>query len=359
MSNPLVTVLIDTYNHGSFIEEAVDSVLSQDYPQEKMEVLVVDDGSTDDTAARVKKYRARVQYLYKLNGGQASAFNFGFARARGEIIALLDGDDTWLPGKLKRITEEFEKHPEVGVVYHPYLEVDMRTSEQRRSHFQPVSGSFFMTRKRFFNYDPPGTCASFRRAHMARIMPIPEILRIQADTYIGALIAFVAPVLAIPECLSTYRFHQGNLYYAGRQPTIELLKKRMAMTDVLIQAIHEWLRQQGYGRNIWFQSFVGRITLWHERNKFRITPPGRLRFFWFLVKENYVCSPIQTWKYTAFRYLAAFSVLVFGFQNPDQMERRRDRTLESAKRFLRKVFGGRSGAGSTSTASDQGHARNG
>jgi glycosyltransferase involved in cell wall biosynthesis len=359
MPEPQVSVLIDTYNHGRFIEEAVDSVLSQDYPQEKIEVLVVDDGSTDDTAERVKKYRARVQYLYKPNGGQASAFNFGFARARGEIIALLDGDDTWLPGKLKRITEEFEKHPEVGVVYHPYLEVDLRTSEQRKSHFQPVSGSFFKSTKDFFDYDPPGTCASFRRASMARIMPIPESLRIQADTYIGALIAFVAPVLAVPECLATYRFHQGNLYHAGGQPTIEVLKKRMAMTDVLIQSIHQWLRQQGYGRNIRFQSFVGRLTVWHERNKFRITPPGRLRFFWFFVKENYVCSPIQTRKYTAFKYLAAFSVLFFGFQNADQMEKCWDRALKSAKRFLRKVFGVRFGAGSTSTASKQDHARNG
>src|SRR5665213_1363673 len=286
MPEPQVTVLIDTYNHGYFIEEAVDSVLSQDYPQEKIEILVVDDGSTDDTAERVKKYRTRVQYLYKPNGGQASAFNFGFARARGKIIALLDGDDTWLPDKLKRTMEEFEQHPEVGMVYHPYLEVDMRTNERRKSHFQPVSGSFFESRRDFFSFAPPTTtCASFRRSSLARIMPVPESLRIQADTYIGSLIAFVAPIIAVPECLTTYRVHDGNLYHADGPQEIEILNKRMVMTERVIQSIHRWLRQHGYGRDVIFQSFVGRITLWHERNKFRITPPGRLRFFWFLLKE--------------------------------------------------------------------------
>jgi len=113
-----VTVLVDTYNYGRFIEEAIDSVLAQDFPPEQMEILVVDDGSADDTADRVRKYGDRIQYFYKPNGGQASAFNFGIRRARGEIVAFLDGDDYWLPGKLQRIVAEFEKHPEAGMAYH-------------------------------------------------------------------------------------------------------------------------------------------------------------------------------------------------------------------------------------------------
>jgi glycosyltransferase involved in cell wall biosynthesis len=354
----LVTVLIDTYNHGRYIEEAIDSVLSQDFPADQMEVLIVDDGSTDDTGERVQKYGERVHYLYKPNGGQASAFNFGFARARGEIVALLDGDDTWLPGKLKRIVEEFEKHPEVGMIYHPFLEVDTKTGERRKSRMSLVSGSFFDKRKEFFGYGSPGTCASFRRAPLARIMPIPEGLRIQADTYIGSLIAFVAPVLALPECLATYRFHAGNLYHQGGQVTLDILKKRRETTDTLMESIDRWLRQHDYGWDVRFQSFVGRVALWHERNTFRIAPPGRLRFFWFLLRENYTSSPVQTWAYTVFRYLAAFPVLIVGFHNVDLMNRCEDRVLESAKHIRRRVFGERRGAGSASTLSKPGHAGN-
>ena len=85
MSLPFITVIIDTYNYGHFVEEAIDSVLSQNFPADRMEVLVIDDGSTDDTSERVKKYGERIRYFQKENGGQASAFNFGFSRSRGEI----------------------------------------------------------------------------------------------------------------------------------------------------------------------------------------------------------------------------------------------------------------------------------
>src|SRR5208282_3384577 len=139
---PLVTVLIDTYNYGRFIEQAIDSVLGQDFPAEQMEILVVDDGSTDDTAERVKEYGERVRYFWKPNGGQASAFNFGFAKARGEIVALLDADDYWLPGKLRRVAEEFEKSPELGMVYHQYGALDDATKELKKVEFREVSGSF-------------------------------------------------------------------------------------------------------------------------------------------------------------------------------------------------------------------------
>src|SRR6266436_367397 len=89
----LITVLITTHNYGHFIEHAIDSVLSQDFPLEQVQILVVDDGSIDDTRDRVKKYGSRVEYFYKPNGGQASALNFGFAHARGEIGGL----HVWTP----------------------------------------------------------------------------------------------------------------------------------------------------------------------------------------------------------------------------------------------------------------------
>src|SRR5580692_197518 len=109
---PLITVLIDTYNYGRFIEEAINSVFSQDFSMERVQVLVVDDGSTDDTAERVKKYGSRIEYFYKPNGGQGTALNEGFALARGEIVVLLDADDYFLPGKLRRVAEEFQNYPE-------------------------------------------------------------------------------------------------------------------------------------------------------------------------------------------------------------------------------------------------------
>jgi len=97
MKAPFFTVLIDTYNYGQYVEDAVASALAQDFAAEEREVLVVDDGSTDATEERLQKFGHAIRYLRKPNGGQASAFNFGFEHARGEVVALLDADDVWLP----------------------------------------------------------------------------------------------------------------------------------------------------------------------------------------------------------------------------------------------------------------------
>jgi len=112
-----------------------------------MEILVVDDGSTDDTAQRVKKYGGRIRYLWKPNGGQASAFNFGLRRASGEIVTLLDADDYWLPGKLQRVAEEFDKHPDAGMVYHKVREFHSQRGVLRMEDLPFFPAFFRPTRK--------------------------------------------------------------------------------------------------------------------------------------------------------------------------------------------------------------------
>src|SRR3954469_12702132 len=133
MTTPVISVVITTYNYGCFIEEAIESVLGQDFPAEQVEVVIVDDGSMDGTAERVKKYGERVRYFYQENRGQAAALNAGFAEARGEIISLLDADDYVLPGKLARVADAFQGDAGLGMFYHPFLEFDMETKEQRVS----------------------------------------------------------------------------------------------------------------------------------------------------------------------------------------------------------------------------------
>src|SRR5258708_12276025 len=96
---PRVTVLIDTYNHERFIERAILSVLNQDMPMDDVEILVVDDGSTDRTPEIVLQFEPRLHLIRKANGGRASAFNLCFAHPRGEIIATLDSHVSSPPEK--------------------------------------------------------------------------------------------------------------------------------------------------------------------------------------------------------------------------------------------------------------------
>src|SRR5262249_29317203 len=122
MTTPTVSVLVDTYNHQSFIEQALVSVLEQDLGRENFEIVVIDDGSTDKTPNIVKKLVPRVRHIYKTNGGQGSAFNAGIAELKGDIVAFLDGDDWWAPNKLRTVVETLERDPEAGSVGHGIIE---------------------------------------------------------------------------------------------------------------------------------------------------------------------------------------------------------------------------------------------
>ena len=100
-SRPLVTILINNYNYGRFLKDAIDSALNQTY--RNLEVIVVDDGSTDDSREIIAAYGNKITSVLKENGGQASALNAGFAASRGEIICLLDSDDSFDPCKVERV----------------------------------------------------------------------------------------------------------------------------------------------------------------------------------------------------------------------------------------------------------------
>lgn len=106
---PLVTALIVNYNYGRFLAEAIESALAQTYP--RLEVLVMDDGSTDDSREVLRRYEGRVRTILKANGGQASALNAGIAAARGEIICFLDSDDAWSPGKVAAVVAKCREAP--------------------------------------------------------------------------------------------------------------------------------------------------------------------------------------------------------------------------------------------------------
>jgi len=108
-TSPLVSVILPTYNRVRFLQEAIDSVLAQDYAP--IELLVVDDGSTDGTAQLLESYGDRVMVLHQANAGVSAARNQGIRRASGQFIALLDSDDYWLPAKLTAQVDFFNTHP--------------------------------------------------------------------------------------------------------------------------------------------------------------------------------------------------------------------------------------------------------
>ncbi len=114
IDHPLVSVIIPGYNTGTFIAETLEGVLGQTYGHR--EIIVVDDGSTDDTEKRIKPYLGRIRYIRHENAGAAEARNAGLHAARGDYIAFLDADDLWLPEKLQIQLQVAARHPESRMI---------------------------------------------------------------------------------------------------------------------------------------------------------------------------------------------------------------------------------------------------
>lgn len=122
MAEPKVSVVIPTYNHAHYVTMAVESVLRQDYGN--LEVLVIDDGSTDETQQKLRPYFSRIRYFYKKNGGTPNALNYGLARAEGEYICWLSADDLFLGRKISKQVELMARHPEMGFSYTAFTVID-------------------------------------------------------------------------------------------------------------------------------------------------------------------------------------------------------------------------------------------
>jgi hypothetical protein len=248
MSTPFVTVLIDTYNHQRFIGEAINGVLSQDFPASETEILVVDDGSTDSTPDVVRKFAPRVRLLRKINGGQASAFNAGIPESRGEIIAFLDGDDWWAPGKLTAVIGAFAENADVGLVGHGITEVysdGRQRIEVPREVFRfritsVEQAKAFRMRRGFL-----GTSRmAYRRELLRRIGCVPETLRFEADEYLFTLAGLFADVLILRDPHTFYRVHDGNLFQLTSGDT-QAIRGKQRVLAALAQSLQGAMKQNG------------------------------------------------------------------------------------------------------------------
>ncbi len=318
MKAPFFTVLIDTYNYGEYIEEAVASALGQDFPAEEREILVVDDGSTDNTEERLRKFGEAIRYFKKPNGGQASAFNFGFAHARGEVMALLDADDVWLPEKLGHVYEVFERHPGAGMVYHRVHLWDGTCDISEDTYFIPVSGRVPENRRALLQYPMVGTsCLAFRREALQKLLPVPETLRFQADAYLTALIIFVAPVVAVPEFLGKYRLHGANLFQANAEGVSRRqIERRMAVREALLSEIENWLKKHGEDVNSpKIRAYLKQWIKAQQSDGYAVRAPGRWKYFQHLIDFPRTYGEIMTPRHRAYSYLRAIAALFLGYHH--------------------------------------------
>jgi glycosyltransferase involved in cell wall biosynthesis len=242
-TEPYVTVLITTFNRAQLLRKALDSALAQDYPAQRREILVVDDGSTDDTAAVVAQYGDAVRYVYQQNGGINAAAGRGFAEARGEIVAQLDSDDWWYPTKLSATVPLFERHADVAAVLHDLDVFQEGQTASIQTVWQPLQVTLSeepcdaLAEYLAGSPMPAWTSAClWRKSALDKILPFPEGLWGFVDAYCARHIIFHGRVCALRRPLGGYLVHAANDYGGGKakpdpKRIARGLREVQAMTD--------------------------------------------------------------------------------------------------------------------------------
>jgi len=227
--SPKTSIIICAYNYARFLPRCLESSLSQSQPAD--EIIVVDDGSTDETAEVVKRF-PRVRYIRQENSGKAAAFNRGFRESHGDLICHLDADDYWLPRKLERVFESFARY-DAGGILHEALYVDgedrylygseaatVDSSAARRLSFHDVLLMCFIYRPQNAISGSLGVANTIcvRREAIADCFPVPSNLGLAVD---GAILLGAARhgLVHLSEKLSAYRHHGDNSYASATGTT--------------------------------------------------------------------------------------------------------------------------------------------
>ncbi len=212
---PLVTVLICNYNYGQYIRESVESALGQTW--KNIEVIVVDDGSTDASRNALAEYQGRIKTILKDNGGQASAFNVGVAAAKGDIICFLDSDDRWHPDKVSIVVQKY-KEGDYGLVCHDLALIDNEGellgdvySNYTKVDLKEGTAIDILVENEYGWIFCPTAGMSLPAGLALDIFPLPEAKwKICADMPMAFMAACLSPVGVVRESLGYYRLHGNN-----------------------------------------------------------------------------------------------------------------------------------------------------
>lgn len=235
---PLVSVIIPVYNGAAFVGETIESALKQTC--RNIEVIVVDDGSTDNTLSVLNKYAEqdhRVRVISQPNGGVSKARNTAIAAARGEFIAPLDADDLWLPAKLDRQLKRMnEAGPETGIVYSWWAWIDEAGNVVDRSPRWTIEGNV-LDKLMYINFVGNASVPLFRKSHIEELggyksSVIPGEPLICEDYELALRIAAKYRVVGVPDILMGYRRSAGSrstdcdVMWRSQQAVMQSIRER-------------------------------------------------------------------------------------------------------------------------------------
>lgn len=198
----LVSIVTPSYNQARFLEETMRSVLEQDYPH--IEYIVVDGGSTDGSREIIEKYANRLAWwVSEKDRGQTDAINKGFARARGEVLAWLNSDDTYRPGAIREAVEFLRANPQVGLVYGDANYIDEHGRVIGR--FPAAQTDYRRLRQGYVHI--PQQSAFFRGDLWRKVGPLDDSFYFAMDYDLWVRLAHEAPIVYLPRVWANFRLH--------------------------------------------------------------------------------------------------------------------------------------------------------
>jgi len=207
---PLVSVIIPTYNYEQYLARTIKSVLKQTY--KNIEIIICDDGSTDNTREIIKKFKhhKKIRCYYQSNQGPASARNLGIKKAKGEFIAFLDSDDYWLPKKIEKQLKIFTKNKQIGLVYcfHYWVNEKGKITGKKKKSYR---GDIWQDLLQGNLVVGSSSATVVKKECFDKIGLFDESLKSCEDWDMWLRIARVYQIDLIPELLVKITQHQGQL----------------------------------------------------------------------------------------------------------------------------------------------------
>ena len=316
----LLSAVVGNYNYGRFLPRCIDSVLAQTY--EPIEVVVVDDGSTDESRDVLARYATFVKVILQENGGQAAALSAGVRASAGELIAFLDADDAWHPDKARAVADALDRNPRAGWLRHK-LELADASMEPLGRSSPGFIGSGPIDPDARYILERVVTAATssivLRRRVLGAVFPLPSQLDFSFDADIlilARLFAAGIPGYSLDRVLGWYRRHEGQRFVEERDVPA-MLNRELAVAGGVAKAL-------GRERDVSVASSKHRAVIaalegarwWHRSRLTPLAEGARTAL-------GYVDDP----KLSA-RQLAA---LLFAYATPDLWLRKLQRSMPLAR----------------------------